>query len=53
MMRTDEDASPKKRNDVKEFQDYRQIDVSEAAHSIFELPMRDSHPPVRKPPIRL
>ena len=47
MMRVDQDGQPISRNEIKEFQDYRHIGASEAAHRIFEFPMRDGHPSVK------
>ena len=53
MMRVEENEEVGVRNEVKQFQDYRHIGTSEAAHRIFEFRMRDRHPSVKKLPIHL
>ena len=53
MMRVDEEGRPIMRNEVREFQDMRSIGASEATWRIFEFPMSDRYPSVKRLPIHL
>ena len=53
MMRIDEHGRPILRNEVREFQDTLSIGASEAMFRIFENPMTDRYPSVKRLPIHL
>ena len=53
MMRVDEEGQPIMRNEIREFQDMRSIGASEATWRIFEFPMSERYPAVKKLPIHL
>ena len=52
-MRVDEDGQPRPRNEIREFQDMKSIGASEATWRIFEFPMSERYPAVKRLPIHL
>ena len=52
-MRVDEDGQPIMRNEIKEFQDMRSIGAPEATWQIFEFPMSERYPAIKRLPVHL
>ena len=53
MMRVHEEDQPRVRNEIREFQDMKSIGASEATWRIFEFPLSDRYPSVKRLPIHL